>query len=96
MQTPEEILLSAWRQTLVESRKIISLADDTFTVRSTAKSKLKQVDFEFEGRQLRGLEQNPSTNFRWAGMARNRPKVMQFLEHGKYIGIVADEKLHLY
>jgi hypothetical protein len=51
---------------------------------------------QFDGKDLRGLEQNPDTKSRWAAMARNGKKVMQLLEGGKYIAVVADGKVHLY
>lgn len=38
-----------------------------------------QVDFVFEGNDIRGLEQNRQTKSRWASMARCGMKVMQFL-----------------
>ncbi|MGB2634759.1 MAG: hypothetical protein WAM58_12565 [Candidatus Acidiferrum sp.] len=45
---------------------------------------------------MRGLEQNPDTKSRWAAIARNGTKVMQFLEAGGYIAVVSDGKVHLY
>jgi hypothetical protein len=96
MATLEDALLVVYRQSLVENKKTITLEDKTFPVRSTAKRKLKQIDFQFDGRDLRGLEQNPDTKSRWAKMARDGKKVMQFLERGKYVAVVADGKVHLY
>ncbi len=92
----EEALLSVWRQSLVEDKKTVTVGDASFPVRATAKRGLKQIDFQFEGRDLRGLEQNPDTKSRWAAMARNGAKVMQFLEAGGYIAVVSDRKVHLY
>src|SRR6266480_7665839 len=92
----EDALLNVWRQSLVENKKTVTLAEESFLVRSTAKRKLKQIDFQFDGRDLRGLEQNPETKSRWAAMARNGKKVMQFLEGGRYVAVVADGKVHLY
>jgi hypothetical protein len=92
----EEILLAVWRQALAENLKIVTVAGDTLRVRTTQKQNLKQVDFAFEGRDLRGLEQNPDTKSRWAAMARGGAKVMQFLERGKYVAVVADGKVHQY
>ena len=84
----DSTLLSVWEQSLV--------GGEAFPVRATAKQKLKQVDFRFEGRELRGLEQNPNTKSRWAVMARKGSKVMQFLENGKYLAVAVDGKLHHY
>jgi len=94
--TLEDALLDVWRQSLVENKKTVTLEGENFPVRSTAKRKLKQIDFEFDGKDLRGLEQNPDTKSRWAAMARNGKKVMQFLEGGRYVAVVADGKVHLY
>ena len=57
--------------------------------------KLKRVDFRFDGRDLRGLEQNTDTKSRRAKLAREGEKVVQLLENGRYLGVV-DGKLHLY
>jgi len=92
----ESTLLSVWQQALIDKKKTVELDCETYTVRQTAKSKLKQVDFRFEDRELRGLEQNPNTKSRWAKMAREGKQVMQFLEHGKYIAVVVDAKVHIY
>jgi hypothetical protein len=65
------------------------------------------VDFVFDGQPsretirdtkivLRGLEQNPKTESRWAQLARAGHKVMQFLSAGRYVGVVVDGKVTLY
>src|SRR5437764_10121092 len=92
----EDALLNVWRQSLVENKKTVTLEAESFPVRSTAKRKLKQIDFQFDGKELRGLEQNPDTKSRWAAMARNGKQVMKFLEGGRYIAVVADGRVHLY
>jgi hypothetical protein len=92
----ESVLLSVWHQTMVDKKKTVEVDGETYSVRQTAKSKLKQIDFRFEGRELRGLEQNPNTKSRWAKLARERKKVMQFLEAGRYIAVVADGKIQIY
>jgi hypothetical protein len=92
----EDALLTVYQQSLVENRKTVVLEDKSFPVRVTAKRKLKQVDFQHEGRELRGLEQNPETKSRWAAMARSGKKVMQFLEGGRYVAVVGDGEVHFY
>lgn len=92
----EEILLSVWRQVMVENAKTVTLHEESYPVRRTSRSKLREVDFKFEDRALRGLEQNPDTNSRWAKLAREGKKVMQFLEHGRYVAGVVDGKAILY
>ena len=89
----DEALLSVWRQTLVERKKRVVLGNDFYPVQSTAKRKLAQVDFDFAGQRIRGLEQNPATGSRWAALARKGAKVMQFLIAGRYIAAVSDAKI---
>jgi len=57
----EDTLLNVWRQSLLENKRTVTLEVESFPVRSTAKRKLKQIDFQFDGKDLRGLEQNPNT-----------------------------------
>jgi hypothetical protein len=92
----DDAFLSVWRQALVEQKKIITVGDATFSVRRTAKHRLAQIDFELDGIEFRGLEQNPQTKSRWAKMAREGAKVMQFLRAGRYVGVVADGALKHY
>lgn len=89
----EEALLSVWRQALVERMKRVRVGSESYPVRTTAKRRLLQVDFEFGGRRIRGLEQNPATGSRWAEMARKGAHVMQFLEDGRYIAAVSEGKV---
>jgi hypothetical protein len=92
----EEVLISVWRQSLVDDSTVVRIGGDNYSVKQTARKRLRQVDFQFDGRHLRGLEQNPETKSRWAAMARAGKKVMQFLEDGRYVAVVADGKVHLY
>lgn len=94
--TLEETLASVWRQALVEEAKSVTLENHTFPVRRTSRSGLREVDFQFEGHELRGLEQNPKTASRWAQLARKGKKVMQFLSGRRYIAVVVDGKLQFY
>jgi hypothetical protein len=94
--TFEQALIEVWRQTLVENAKTVELGTERFPVRSTPKSGLRQVDFAFEGNEIRGLEQNPQTKSRWAQLARSGKKVMQFLSEGRYVANVVDGKVNFY
>jgi len=92
----EDTLVSVSRQALVDDAKTVRLESASYPVRRTSRSKLRQVDFEFEGQRLRGLEQNPKTSSRWAQLARDGTKVMQFLSNGRYIANVVDGKVQFY
>jgi hypothetical protein len=92
----EEILISVWRQAMVENARAVTLEDKEFPVRRTSRSRLREVDFQFEEHELRGLEQNPETGSRWAQLARQGKKVMQFLKERRYIAVVVDGKVQFY
>src|ERR1017187_10935133 len=92
----EETLIPVGRQALVEDAKTVTLGAQSYIVRHTSRSKLREVDFRFENQMLRGLEQNPSTGSRWAELARAGKKVMQFLDSGRYVANVVDGKVNFY
>jgi len=92
----EETLIEVWRQALVENATTVELDGNRYPVRRTPKRGLRQVDFIFDGSEIRGLEQNPDTRSRWAQMARSGTKVMQFLSGGRYVAVVVDGKAKLY
>lgn len=92
----EQTLVEVWRQAMIENARNVKLGEDSFPVRRTAKRGLRQVDFTFEGTNLRGLQQNPDTKSRWVEMARSGSKAMQFLRDGQYVANVVDGKVHWY
>src|SRR3984885_10863072 len=94
--TLEDALISVLQQAFVEGAKTITLGYVNYPVRRTSRSKLREVDFKFGDTALRGVEQNPNTNSRWAKLAREGKKVMQFLEDGRYVAGVADGKVTVY
>jgi len=89
-------LIDIWRQALIENAKEVELGKERYPVRQTPKRGLRHVDFVFDGKKIRGLEQNPETKSRWAQMARSGKKVMQFLSKGHYVANVVDGKVTLY
>jgi hypothetical protein len=92
----EQALIEVWRQALIENAQSVELETKRYAVRRTPRRSLRQVDFAFDGLEIRGLEQNPETKSRWAQMARSGKKVMQFLSEGRYIANVVDGKVTLY
>jgi len=86
----EQTLIEVWRLTLVENAKTVELGSGRYPVRRTPKRGLRQVDFVFDGNEIRGLEQNPDTRSEWAKLARAGKKVMQFLSEGRYVAVVVD------
>jgi len=92
----EETLIEVWRQALVENAKAVEVGKERYPVRRTPKRGLRQVDFVFDGNEIRGLEQNPETKSQWAKLARSGKKVMQFLSEGRYVANVVDGKVTVY
>lgn len=95
-QSFEQAVIEVWRQALVENSKTVLLRSERYAVRRTPKRGLRQVDFVLDGNEIRGLEQNPQTNSRWAQMARSGKKVMQFISEGRYVANVVDGKVTFY
>jgi hypothetical protein len=83
-------------QVLVEDVKAVTLESQSYVAGHTSRSKLREVDFRFENKMLRGLEQNPNTGSRWAELARAGKKVMQFLDSGRYVANVVDGEVKFY
>lgn len=94
--TLEETLISIWRQLLVEHAAAAEIAGVKYPAVRTSTNRLWQVDFNFEGHPLRGIEQNPKTKSRWAQLARSGKRVMQFLDGGRYMAVVVDGKVTFY
>src|SRR5437588_9855154 len=92
----EETLSSVWQQVMIENARSVKLENRSFPVRRTSRSRLREVDFQFEDYELRGLEQNPKTASRWAQLARQGKKVMQFLQQRRYVAVVVDRKVQCY
>jgi hypothetical protein len=70
----EEAMVKVWRVALVEGAAEVELDGKKFAARETPRKRLREVDFVIEGQALRGLEQNPSTESRWAQLATKGTK----------------------
>jgi hypothetical protein len=92
----ENTLVEVWRQVLAENATLVKLGANRYPVKRTLKLGLRQVDFTFDGNEIRGLEQNPRTKSRWAQLARSGKMVMQFLSEGHYMANVVDGKATFY
>jgi hypothetical protein len=92
----EQTLIEVWRQALVENAKVVELNGEQFPIRQTPTRRLRQVNFIFDGKEIKGLERNPETKSRSPQLARSGKKVMQFLSEGRYIANVVDRKMTLY
>ena len=92
----DDALISVWQQALVQHSKAVELEGRHYFVKRTSRHHFRQVDFRFAGEEWRGLEQNPETSSRWAKLAREGKKVMQFLRKGRYVAVVVDGQVFTY
>ena len=92
----EQALIEVWRKALLENARVVELGTASYPVRGTPKRGLRQVDFVFDGNEIRALEQNPETKSRWAQLATSGKKVMQFLSEGRYVANVVDGRVTFY
>jgi hypothetical protein len=54
-----ETIIEVWRQSLVESAAVVELDGSRYPVRRTPKRGLRQVDFVFEGNEIRWAGAEP-------------------------------------
>jgi hypothetical protein len=92
----EEALVAVWRQALVDEADVVKLGSERYPVTRSKAKHLRQVAFVLDGNTIMGIEQNPKTKSRWAAMARAGKRVMQFIQDGSYIAVVADGKVTTY
>jgi hypothetical protein len=91
-----EALVSVWQQALVEQASVVELGGRSHRVTRTRSRGLRAVEFEYGGHRISGIEQNPDTGSRWAALAREGARVMQFSLNRRYFANVAEGKLLRY
>jgi hypothetical protein len=89
----EEVLVEVYKQLFSDDARVVKIGTHRYPIQRSHKGHLRQVDFLFEGHDVRGIEQSPHTNNRWAAMVRSGKKVMQFLSGGRYVASVVDGKI---
>lgn len=91
-----DTLVAVWRRVLVEDATEVELEGAHLRVVRTPNKGLRTVGFSFEGQALEGIEQNPQTTSRWAELAQQGQRIMQFSTHGRYVANVCEGKLTRY
>ena len=91
-----ETLISAWQQSLADGKEVVKLGDRSFPVTVFRAKKLRSVEFRHGELHIMGIEQNPKTSSRWAALAREGNRIMQFRCKGRYIANVCEGKLLRY
>ena len=91
-----EDLVGAWRQSMVEDRTDVQVGGQTFRVERTRRQGLRTIALSLQGVLIEGIEQNPETRSRWAKLAQEGQRIMQFRVRGRYIGNVCEGQLMRY
>jgi len=94
--TLEETLVSVWKQVLADNKLAVVVNRRRYPVEFTKSMQLRTVEFPYRRYLFTGIEQNPDTHSRWAGLARSGKRVMQFNCAGHYIGNVCEGRLLRY
>lgn len=91
-----ELLVRAWQQAIVEDRAEVELAGRNYRVTRTRAQGLRIVTFSFQDHLIEGIEQNPEKASRWAKLAQEGKRIMQFRINRRYIGNVCEGQLLRY
>jgi hypothetical protein len=91
-----ETLISVWKQVMEEGRSSAEIEGESFPVTHTRARRLRTVRFGAGGYEFDGIEQNPQTGSRWAHMAREGKRIMQYSHQRRYVANVCEGKLLRY
>lgn len=85
-----ESLVEAWRQALVEGRPEVELAGRHHRVGRTRAQGLRTISFLYGEHMIEGIEQNPEKTSRWAQLAREGKRLMQFKFRNRFFANVCE------
>ena len=89
-------MISVWQQALADGKEDVQLERESFPVTVFRAKNLRSVEFRYGDLLIVGIEQNPKTESRWAAMAREGKRIMQFRSAGRYVANVCEGKLLRY
>jgi hypothetical protein len=85
-----------WQQALADGQEEVDLGHKSYPVTVFRAKKLRSVKFSYGELGIIGIEQNPATSSRWAALAREGNRIMQFRCKGRYVANVCEGKLQRY
>ena len=94
--TLSELVVDIYRQALVEDLPEVTVQGRRCRVTHTRAQGLRVVSFVYEGHTIEGIEQNPQKTSRWAKLAQEGKRIMQFRIQRRYIGNVCEGQLLRY
>ena len=89
-------LVSTWQQVLADHKSSVVIDGKAYSVSHTRSSRLRAVEFPFQRHRFAGIEQNPATASRWAALAQEGQRIMQFSCDGRYVANVCEGRLTRY
>ena len=90
------LLVDVWRQIFVDGLADVAVGRRRVPVGFTRAKHLRAVEVPYRRFRLFGIEQNPATSSRWAELAREGQRIMQFSLRGRYVANVCEGKVFRY
>jgi hypothetical protein len=75
----DEVLVEVYKQLFSDNARVVKIGTPRYPIQRSHGGHLRQVNFLFDGHDLRGIEQNPGANNRWAALVRSGKKLRSFL-----------------
>lgn len=91
-----EMLVHIWQQSLVDGLLEVETSEGRYRVDRTRAQRLRFVAFSYQGQTIEAIEQNPNTSSRWAKLAQEGQRIMQFKAKGRYFANVCEGRLTRY
>jgi hypothetical protein len=93
----EEKVLQSVAMKLMNGKEFV-LVDQKLRVRRAGSGRLRQVQFELNGRRFEAIEQNRMKPSRWGKLAREKHEVVQFRDVAthKYVAVAVDGEVTEY
>lgn len=91
-----DVLVAVWRQIFAHGVADVTVGRRRFPAGFTKTRHLRTVEVPYGRYRLFGVEQNPRTSSRWAQLARQGKRIMQFSYRGRYVANVCEGELYRY
>ncbi len=94
--TLADVLLSVWKQAMADESPEVEVEGRRYPVDRTRGKHLRVVALLVYDQAIEGIEQNPETSSRWAKLAKEGQRIMQFSCRGRYFANVGEGRLTRY
>lgn len=91
-----DTLVEVWKQSMASDLPEVEIGGHVYKVGHTRNLGLRTLSFPYQTHAIEGIEQNPQTNSRWAKLATQGQRIMQFRCDGRYVANVCEGKLMRY